>query len=519
MTDPAILSSDPDARLLGEAMDAIGRRAALPGGAAREDLDRRLVIAFAHLARPLRDDPLPVEDPPPRPVAVAMALTLLSQPHLIATFGRPNAAPPTDRPAPTPTLIPTEPLGELLGLARWELDELQGEVDRRVSLQLKQHRILSWLWSHFGLPEAGVASLVEVLFPGLRGADATTIGLSRRGGQLYALVDQPRAPDPASLYLSWVDRRLEGAIPPRGTFSARYVDPSLLDAIARGVGAEAGEVVALLDRAVTVVPRARAAAFLGADRWRSLAYESLTGLAGSYPRGSDLLDPIPAHRLGVDGWLRRDGDGVVVDNGKALFDSLALERAGEVARQLHAHLVASCLHVPEEAWLSHDVAELVRYDVARHLRAALTPLVDWARCPATAAHLATRRGGPRAAADDALARLAQTWQRHLDTTWTDAVRPDRAPSVAARLTAQVLRTRQALGQLWDRAPILGQEHREAAALFAAHYFAEAPLDRLWSRDREALAEDPVGRWFWPVWTNLLYARDDDDSTADRTFSF
>jgi hypothetical protein len=298
------------------------------------------------------------------------------------------------------------------------------------------------------------------------------------------------------------------------------VDGHAADRIERGIGGEPAEVLALLDRAVTVVPRQRAAAFIGLDRWRSLAYESLTGLAGSYPRACDLADPLPPNQVGFDGWLRRDGQAVAIDNGQALFDSLAIDRAGEVARQLHGHVVASLLHLPEGAEAGHAIDELVRYDVPRHLRAAISPLLSWARSPATAEHIAQRLGVERGAAADALARLDRVWTRHFEASWVGPLSPDRPASVAARLTAQILRTRQALGQLWDRPAILGVDHREASLLFAAHYFAEAPLDRLWSRDREALAEDPVGRWFWPVWTNLLYAREDyDDVEIDSTYSF
>lgn len=517
MTDSAILNSDLDARLLGEAMEALGRRDALPGGAAREDLDRRLVIALEHLKRPLAPAPERLLEPPPRPIAVAIALTLFSQPHLVATFGRPGTH-SADRPVARPALVASELLSEMLGLARWELDELQAEVDRRVSLQLKQHRVLSWLWSHFGLPKQGVASLIEVLLPGLRDTSAATVGLSRRGAQLYAIVDQARGPRADSLYLSWLDRSISGAIPPRGTFAARYVDANLLRQVCRGVGAEPAEVMALLDRAVTVIPRQRAADFLALDRWRALSYESLTGIAGSYPRGSELVDPLEPHQIAVDGWLRRDGDTVRIDNGKALFDSLALERAGEVAQQLHAHTVASFLTIDAHDAQGHDLRELVRYDVVRHLKRVLRPLIAWTEDPRTAEHLGSRLGVDRPAAQRALDELCSLWSDRLNTTWTGLIHPQRPASVAARLTAQVLRTRQALGLLWTQHPELGQEHREAALLFSAHYLAEAPLDRLWSREREALAEDPVGQWFWPLWVNLLYAREDEPS-SDSTYSF
>jgi hypothetical protein len=65
---------------------------------------------------------------------------------------------------------------------------------------------------------------------------------------------------------------------------------------------------------------------------------------------------------------------------------------------------------------------------------------------------------------------------------------------------------------------MDQEHREAALLFAGHYFAEASLDRMWTRDHDELGEDPIGRWFWPTWLRLLEVRDQ-DSTADYTLQY
>ncbi|TVQ88793.1 MAG: hypothetical protein EA397_16480 [Deltaproteobacteria bacterium] len=517
MSGPTILSSEKDLKLIGEILAALKRRESLPGGAAREDLDRRLVMALGKLERILPERQPRPSGPPPRPIAVAMALTLFSQPHLVATFGRPPSQTDPHRPELAPVLVPMEFLSELLGLARWELEELQSEIDQRVSLMLKQRRLLSWLWTRFGLPNAGVAQLVELLFPGLRNGDISTVGLSRRGGQLYALVDQPRAPSPSSLYLGWIERNLDGAIAPRGTFSARYVDDSLVRNLAQCTGSEAAEVMALLDRAITVIPRAEAKAFLTADRWRSGAYEGLTNLAGGYPRSAELATPLAPLDVPIEGWFRRNDDALVIDNAKALFDSLALDRVTEVTRQLHAHSLAHFLHLSDESLLTHTHEELIRYATGPHLRAALAPLIAWAKAPESAKHLASRLGSDPATAESSLAPLSQSWERHLAETWIGR-KGSQPVSVAARLAVQLLRTRHSLAQLWHRDAILGQEHREAALLFAAHYYAEAPIDRLWSSSAGSLAEDPIGSWFWPLWDDILHARDT-EPTADATFSF
>ncbi len=512
-----ILASDEDTRLLAEVVGEMDRRAAIPGGAARQALDERLLLALRRLARPRPLLTRTLSEAPPRPIAVAMALTAFSQPHMVATFGRPGE-PAEGRPALAPVLIPPEALSDLLGLARWELDELQGEVDRRVAQQLRQHRALGWLWGHFGLPRAGVGQLVEVLLPGIRYERMGGVGLSRRGGQLYALVEQPRAPRPAALYLGWLDREVEGAIPPRGTFSGRYVDRSLRRRLGRSIGADPDEVARLLDRMVTVVPRQVAGAFLALDRWRALSYDAITGIAGPYPRSGDLGEPLAPDAPRFEGWLRRSGDAVEVVNGKALFDSLALDRVGLVARQLHAHNVATLLAVGDRLSEGHRAEELLRYDVRRHLRASLEPILGWARDPEAVAHVARRLGVSEGAARQAMDALAEAWRPHLETTWLGAVQPGRPASVAVRLAAQLVRTRHSLYALWSRPCAEGQEHREALLLFAGHYFAEAPLDRLLGRDDEFLGEDPLGAWFWRVWLTLLGALEV-DSTSELTFQF
>lgn len=511
------LLADPNHRgQLLRVLRGLERRTSLPGGAAREELDRELLASLDGL----RVDPGPDRSaptgPPPRPVAVALALTLFAQPHLAATFARPPSS-RDDRPPIQPVLVPMEVLVDLLGLAKWELEELQGEIDRRVGLHLKQHRAISWLWAHFGLPRAGVSALVHVLFPGLQDVGKGRLGLSRRGGQLYALVDQPRGPRPASLYLGWLDRDVEGAFAPRGTFAARYVDKSLRQTLCRCIGSDDEELVVLLERMVTVVPREHAPEFLALDRWRSTAYDAVTGLAGHYPRSARLTRPLAPGDVPFEGWMRKQGDGLKVDNPKALFDSVALDRVTEVARQLQAHTLASVVARADQRVPAQQVDELLRYDVLRHVRMALQPVLDWTASDAVVQRVGLRFGVSADAARDALGATQRAWTRHLERSWVGPLRDGQPDSVAVRLVAQLIRTRHALTRLWPEPPIHDLEHREALLLFAAFYFSEAPLDRLWSRDAESLGEDPVGQWFWPCWSRLL---DNQEQESIRgTFAF
>ena len=516
MYAPSLLADDAHRTQLAQLLAGLERRKALPGGAAREKLDGSLLTMLSGLHRPLELDYEPTGGPPPRPIGIAMALTLFAQPHMVATFARPPSM-RDDRPVLQPVLIPMEVLSDLLGLAKWELEELQAEIDRRVGLHLKQHRAVSWLWAHFGLPKTGVSALVHVLFPGLQDVGQGRLGLSRRGGQLYALVDQPRGPRPDSVYLGWLDQKLEGAFAPRGTFAARYVDRSLRQTLCRCIGTDDDELVVLLERMVTVVPRAGAPEFLALDRWRSGAYDAVAGLAGPYPRSSRLTQPLAPDDVSFEGWIRREGDGLRVDNPKALFDSVALDRVTEVARQLQAHTLGSIVSLAEGRTMEPQEFELLRYDVRRHVSAALQPVLDWAKDPAATERVARRLGVTPERARETMDHLYTAWEQHMGRSWTGALQSGQPDSVASRLCAQLVRTRHSLRDLWLATPIFEQEHREAALLFAAFYFSEAPLDRLWGRDKETLGEDPVGAFFWRTWRNVLENQEPD--SMQMTYQF
>ena len=204
-----------------------------------------------------------------------------------------------------------------------------------------------------------------------------------------------------------------------------------------------------------------------------------------------------------------------VDNAKALFDAVALDRVVEVSRQLHAQGLASMLTLPASGKADHQEGELERYDVRRHMRVALQPLIDWTESDDVAAALSAHYQVGAEPARAILAAMRRAWTEHLDTSWTGPLIDGRPASVAVRLAAQLVATRLQLARLWDRPPSYDLEHRDAALLFAGHYFAEAPLDRLWGRDADDLGEDPIGRWFWPCWVALLDQMEP-DSLADTT---
>ncbi|MFT7521555.1 MAG: hypothetical protein ACI9MC_003706 [Kiritimatiellia bacterium] len=511
MTNGTILGSDDTRKVLVDIMDGLERRPDLPGGAAGDALDIHLLRLVAGLDRAPNGLTMPIDEPPPRPVAVAMALTLFSQPHLVSTLAAPSQ-PHASRPPSRPIAMPIEEMSEVLGLAAWELDELQGEIDRRVSLYLKQQRALNWLWSHFGLPDAGVKNLVRLLFPAIDPDGVGPVGLSRRGAQLYAVVDQTPPPRPDAMYAAWLDRHNGWA--PCGTFSGRYVDPALRRQLSRSIGADDDEVILILDRMISVIPRAQSGAFLEIDKWRAMPYDASCGLVGSYSRAAWLSDALRPEDVDFRGWLRRKDNAIIIENGKALFDTIALTRVCLTARQLHGHLLATVLARGERP-MYHPANELVRYDARRHMHITMEPLLEWTKGDQTAEHVAKKLGVEVQPAREALQKLHKIWERHLDTTWSSLPRTGPA-SVASRLCAQLIRTRHSVGQHYARGCANELEHREALLMFAAHYFAEAPLDRLWARDDDGLSEDPIGRWFWPIWLRVTQNIETEHS-VEQTF--
>lgn len=513
MTDKEILASDTATRLLRRLMKGMENRAALPGGAAREGLDAYLLQVLdglrdegTHRSRP------DVDVTPPRSVAVAMGLSMLSQPHLGTTLDAPMVAetetlPPVRLLAPSaPLVAPPDLLAHALGLQEWELDELRDEIDRRLSRHLKQVRTLRFLWATFGLPKARAGSLYRVLFPGtLEGVRA--VGLSIRGAQLYAVIDQEQSPPPTHLYLPWLDVD-EQAFHPLRTFDARYVDVGLRHQLGRGVGADDAEVLELLDRMVTIVPRSQAEAYLRLDAWRSYAYDTLTGLAGGYGHARWLATPLEPGDIAIERWVGGTPDALNIKNIRAAFDTYAIPRVSAMARQLQALLLAQVLAdvlrtdraMSAETHLAQD---LLVYDVPRHMRLVLEPLCAWARAPETVDSVAERLKVPVARAERLLQEVDKAWSAHLRTTWAGHLVKGAVPSVAARLTAHLVRSADALHLLFHAGNVRDVAHRDVLLLFAAHYFAEAPLERLWSRPDVDLREDPVGVWFWTVWHRVL----------------
>jgi hypothetical protein len=299
----------------------------------RAIVDRRLLPALDTLARESHGGEAPaLSTPPPRRIAVALALAVYSQPHLASTFfvADGSEAPPL---AVEPLVVSNEVLESALGLSSWELDDLREEVDRRAGGVLKQTTLVQWLLSRYEEP----SRVLHLLFPGveLRGESA----LIRRGSHLYAVVDQPSVPRHA-LYLPWTRPENGASVMPLEAFRGRYVDAGLKRALARGIGATEGEVVDLLERTIALLPREDLERLLEHDGWRNRGLASVTGLGQPYPKLAWLSREVDAGDVRWQDWIQVDDQGARLRDPLAALEALARHRIHHALEALHTDLLA-----------------------------------------------------------------------------------------------------------------------------------------------------------------------------------
>ena len=493
------------------------RRDAMPGGAGRATLDEELAALVTELSAEVV--PAPVEEldrPPPRAAAVAMAMALFSQPHFAATLSTDEAS--LSRAPDPPLVVPNEALEEALGLSQWELEDIREEVDRRVGDVLLQARALKWLTSHFDVDGGNHEGLFRVLFPGLNPEQLGQVELIRRGGRLYAVVDQSQLP-PSTLFLNWAVPAETPGYSPTGTFDGRYVDVALRRSLARGIGVDEDKVAERLSHIVTIIPRRSRDAFLQHDGWRSSGFACVTQLGSSYTRSTWLTRELSPEMVDHSQWLRVHGDKVEVRRVRAVFSLFAQQRVNDMMKQLYGEMMAQIHHEVGRPTLRgeahpHRMTDLVLYDFGRHLRAVLEPLTDWAASGETSKFLAERFSVEADVMKSTLTEVAAAWSRHLDKGWCGAPAAGRTQSARSVLSLHMIHTHGALRRLYHRMPDPRAEHRDILMLYAGHYLATSPAERLWDEDDPTLPPggDPVGAWFWGSWLRILDASDIDNST-------
>lgn len=485
-------------------------------GSRREQLEAQLATRAVDLAG-LCKTPIPDEvgtKPPPKSIGLALGLAVHSQPHLAITLA-PIVSHGTEAFETTvpladgdPVVRPMETLRDALGLQDWELDDLREEVDRRAGRLMKQDRAAHWLWTHFGLPQATPEPLFRHLFPGVSGR-LGDIGLYRRGAQLYAVVDHT-SQNEDSLYLSWRSKEESG---PRavGTFRGRYVAEALRTSLARAIGASDEEIVHLLDHMVAVIPRSKGATFLAHDHWRVRGAAAITGLASPYPAATWLEGRVWPESIPTEAWLSIQDGKATVRRPKAVFDKLALIRTTVMMRQTYGQMIGLFSRYPNIQ--ATDPAMLPLYEVGFHLRQVIAPLLDWAGDVHTATYLATKHKISETEARRALAEVHAAWLEQANSVWCGLPVAGAAPTVQANLALHLMCTTCSVAEILSMSADPRWPHRDLLLLFVGHYFANAPIQRLWARGDAPAEIDPVGRWFWGAWRRIVDTGNEMDSAT------
>lgn len=451
---------------------------------------------------------------PPKSIALAMGLAVHSQPHLSVTLAHLDSTGTEDIPLNAalaheePVVRPAENLRDALGLQDWELDDLREEVDRRAGRVMKQRRALTWLWRHFGLPHAAPEPLFRHLFPGISGR-LGEIGLYRHGAQLYAVLDQTMTGE-ESLYLTWRSQGNSGARAV-GTFRGRYVAEALRHSLARAIGASEEEIVHLLDHMVAIVPRSNASGFLTHDAWRVRGAASLTGLASPYPCATWLEGRVWPEAIPTDAWISVEGGKLSARRPRAVFDKLALIRTTVMMRQVYGELIGRFTGDPALSATGPEVLPL--YELGHHLRTVLRPVLEWASDPHTATYIAKKLSVPEAEATRELKEISEAWESQAADVWWGISTDPTKPTVQGNLALHLMATACAVEDLLRRAPDPRWPHRDLLLLFLGHYFANAPIQRLWARTDAPPDIDPVGRYFWGTWQRVLDTGFDTDSAT------
>lgn len=446
---------------------------------------------------------------PPRRVAIAMALSVLSSPHFAATLppmvrvGTTDPADPTRTRPVDSVLVPVDVLETTLELQRWELEELREETDRRVGWVLKRDRLAQGLWSRFETDPRGTAS---ALFP--TRPDIGPFDVVRRGANLYVLPEQHHEGTPPALWLPWYDGR--GAWRTTG-FDADRMDDDLKSRLARGIGVELDEVTELLQTMVAVIPAGQAQAALRLDRWRTAGFATLTDLGGSYAECAELDAPLTSSEAAWTEWIDTSGPHLGLQGtAEQAFDRIAYRRVEALMRSIYAMMLARMERDGlEPSPLS--VGDLALFDLPRHFRAVLQPVVDATADPAMRSALARELGRSEEEVGALLASLNQAWSRHAVAAWWGA---PPAPSILTIALQHLFALFDSLATLMGSQPDRRVEHADLMLLFSAHYLREAPLERLWikklsdcvepgSDSRLPPAEDIAGHWFWRTFFRII----------------
>ncbi|MEM6927959.1 MAG: hypothetical protein AAF602_13595, partial [Myxococcota bacterium] len=192
------------------------------------------------------------------------------------------------------------------------------------------------------------------------------------------------------------------------------------------------------------------------------------------------------------------------------FDRIAYRRVEALMRSVYAMMLARM----ERDGLQPTplvVADLEIFDLPRHFRAVLQPVVDAPSQATTVRHLVEALGRPEGQVRELLGTLDEAWRRHAVDAWWGA---PPAPSILTIALRHLLALFDSLATLMGSQPDERVEHADLLLLFTAHYLREAPLERLWiknlsdcvdpdSEERLPPAEDIAGHWFWRTFFRVV----------------
>lgn len=460
----------------------LGRRSiAADDAAASVALDRGLVRAlseFVNAATPsLEADAL--ETTPPRRVAVALALAVFSQPHLVNTFREADRG---------DALIVTNEVLEIgLGLSGWELDDLRDEVDRRAGTVLKQATLVNWLTTRYPTEQ-----LVPLLVPGVSLANPVVRVI---GGHLYIEADEPCHPN-SSLHLPWLQSESNVR------FRGRYADSRVKLGMARGIGVSELEAVELLERSVAVVPREAIEDRLAHDAWRRTGIAALTKLSPSYCGLDWLTKSVEPADVRWRDWVPDEGEGSPHDSMGA-FDALVKIRVHHTLQALYTDLMAYRMRQLERGTDEIDV-----YDLSRHLRAVLTPLLAWTQNSGSATWLAEILKQDPESTSLLLDTLHANWSQRMEH-WTAPLVEELPDSPFYAWLGSVGAFDGVLSATLAKPSDPRFDHALIAPLFAAHFIVETPMSRglMTNQPHPSAPGQAMAKWFWPTWMRLLDAID------------
>lgn len=487
------------------------------GGAAREGLDAHLIAVVSQYANQHQCKSFTLVGPPPRRVALAMALAILAQPHLSVTFsdldpvGEDNTVRLIRPYSESPLIIDTENLCEALALSAWELDQLREEIDRNVSYLLKQQRALRWLWARYAEPKDDAEGLLSILFSGISSAESRLYGI---GGQLYGLLDGQCLQGPNALYTPFLNAQNQDGIRPRGTFVGKFLDSSLIHNLAKGIGADEEETLSLLHNMISCVPRDKSHAYVGRDMWRIMGFDRMTHLTQGYSATQWLtapLDPKGVHPM--NSWIDVGNGLIDVPLAEHRFDSLVIPRIQMLMNQTLAQNLTQLLiedhpvsTSSKHPWVSLNDIDLLA--LKRHMNSVVAPVLSWPKSVTGAQNIATISEGTGLSVAEIQKQITEIWTQRYQSLWISAPKASGHQSTLTRLIAHQCRRVVSHRKIWHRSPIYGLPHRHVMALFSGFYFSEIPLERCWHEAGDAQGADPVGQWFWPTWQHILNTMED-----------